>query len=315
MSTNSSGIVCIGAATLDAVVSVPRPLPVDGRLVIEAGVLSGGGPAATAAVTLARQGVPTAFLGRVGSDVAGSFIREGLAAEGVDVSGLRAVGGAGSAFSAVLVDPTEAERLILVYPGSCPPWEPSGADLDLCRAAQWVHVDQTGWPVIRHLRSEGIQTPVSVDGGNPIPDLDLSLVALYAPAEPALRAASGADDIEAGMAWALNRGAQLVVVTRGAQGSVAMARFDLEAPFAPSLLSTRSGQAVRVVAETAHPAPMVSTLGAGDVFHGALLAYLGRGHSVRVAMRIANVAAALSCAGLDGRSAIPRRQQLDAYLD
>jgi sulfofructose kinase len=52
--------------------------------------------------------------------------------------------------------------------------------------------------------------------------------------------------------------------------------------------------------------PVVSTLGAGDVFHGALLAQLVRDVPLPEALAAANEIAALSCRALDGRSAIPR---------
>jgi sulfofructose kinase len=55
---------------------------------------------------------------------------------------------------------------------------------------------------------------------------------------------------------------------------------------------------------------MVSTLGAGDVFHGALLAAFARGLELRPALEKANAAAALSCRALDGRSAIPMWDEL-----
>jgi sugar/nucleoside kinase (ribokinase family) len=58
----------------------------------------------------------------------------------------------------------------------------------------------------------------------------------------------------------------------------------------------------------------ISTLGAGDVFHGALLAYLCEGAALAHALRAANTAASLSCRALDGRSAIPTRVELEAAL-
>jgi sugar/nucleoside kinase (ribokinase family) len=65
----------------------------------------------------------------------------------------------------------------------------------------------------------------------------------------------------------------------------------------------------------AHAIDARSTLGAGDVYHGALLAALVGGATIRGAMAEASVVAALSCRGLDGRSAIPDRPELRAALD
>jgi sugar/nucleoside kinase (ribokinase family) len=62
------------------------------------------------------------------------------------------------------------------------------------------------------------------------------------------------------------------------------------------------------------PVEPVSTLGAGDVFHGALLAGLARDAALADALRAANACAALSCRALDGRSAIPTRDELASVL-
>jgi sugar/nucleoside kinase (ribokinase family) len=234
---------------------------------------AGGGPAATAAVALARLGVDVAFAGAVGDDEAGVFVRDGLAAEGVDVSELRVVPGGRTPQSAILVGPDGA-RSIVHHPGDV-----RVPDVDA--RADWVHVDHAGYGRVRGGR-------LSVDGGNPIPGLDLRGVALYAPTEVALHAQFG--DAEA----ALAAGAELVVTTRGEGGCVAV---------------SAAGEPVEAAA---FPVEAVSTLGAGDVFHGALLAFLVRGAPLADALRGANKAAALSCRALDGRSAIPTMEELTA---
>jgi sugar/nucleoside kinase (ribokinase family) len=266
-------VACVGLATRDTILAVPRHPPVDGRVVADELVVAGGGPAATAAGTLARLDVPVAFFGAVGDDDAGTFVRDGLAAEGVDVGGLAVVAGARTPQSVILVGP-DGSRSIVHRPGDA---EIAAVEPE----AEWVHVDNAGFG-----RARG---RLSVDGGNPIPELDLRGVALYAPTEERLREDFG--DAEA----ALAAGAEAVVVTRGPAGSVAY---------------TRDG----VVEAPGIPCEPVSTLGAGDVFHGALLAFLVRGTSLDEAVRAANTAASLSCRALDGRSAIPTLDELRGAL-
>jgi sulfofructose kinase len=170
-------------------------------------------------------------------------------------------------------------RAIAAFRGSLPSLELSPRARELCLGAEWVHVDQNGYGAVQPIRDS---IALSIDHGNPIEGLDVKGVALYAPTETRLRETFGdARD-------ALAAGARLVVVTRGADGSVA---------YRPD------GEVVDV------PAPrvdVVSTLGAGDVFHGALLAQLVRDVPLRDALAAANECAALSCRALDGRSAIPR---------
>lgn len=275
-----STVVCVGLATLDTIFAVPRHPDPDDRVVATELAVAGGGPAATAAVALARLGTEVAFVGLVGDDAAGRAIRDGLEAEGVDVSELAVDAEARSPQSSILVG---AEgRAIVHFPGTLPPLVPGARALALMREAAWVHVDHAGYAAVPH------DVRLSIDGGNPIPGLDLAGVALYGPTEAALERDFGSAEA------ALAAGAELVVVTRGAQGCAAhSAEGVLEAP------------GVQL-------ADAVSTLGAGDVFHGALLHRLGSGAPLPDALAFANTCAALSCRALDGRSAIPTPEEVSA---
>jgi sugar/nucleoside kinase (ribokinase family) len=250
-------------------------------------------------VTLARLGVPVAFIGRVGDDEAGRSIRSGLEHEGVDISGLRTVAGR-SPVTIVLVEAETGERTLVPDVLGVPPIELAERDLAACAAAAWLHVDQTGYPALPEVRSAGIETPVSLDGGNFVDALDLAGIALYAPTERALLARYPGSALVDAMTAALAEGPELVAVTRGAHGSIAASR----SPAGPPRMTTVP--AIEV--------PVVSTLGAGDVFHGALLAALLDGNEVHEALQRANATAALACRALDGRSAIPTRAELDALL-
>ena len=275
----SDFVVCVGLATQDTIRAVQRHPAADELVLATDGAVAGGGPAATAAVALARLGVRVFFVGAVGDDATGRFIRDGLEREDVDVSELAVVPGARSPRSAILVAP--GTRTIAAFRGDAGPLELSERARDLCLAARWVHVDQTGYGTV----PDGVR--LSIDGGNPIPGLELAGVALYAPTEAALH-----EQFPRGARAALDAGAEIVVVTRGGEGSVAF---------------TSDGEIVEAAAE---PVDAVSTLGAGDVFHGALLAQFVLNVPLPEALRLANTCAALSCRALDGRSAIPSLDEL-----
>jgi len=261
-------IVCVGLATRDTIYALPRHPDRNDRVVATERVVSGGGPAATAAVAIARLGADARFVGVIDGDLDG--------VEVVRVAGRMVE-------STILVTPDA--RAIVTEEGT-----PFEAPPDALDDAEWVHVDHVGYsavrdlvpavrdlvPAVRDLVPTGDQVPLSVDGGNPIEQLDLDGVDLYAPTE-------AMDD---------GRRAKLTVVTRGAGGCTAYRGDDqIDVP------------GFRVE-------PVVSTLGAGDVFHGALLACLVRGLELRDALTHANACAALSCRALDGRSAIPTWDEL-----
>ncbi len=173
-------VVCIGIATLDAVVAVNRLPTSDERVEATDGRLAGGGIAATAAVTLARLGVPVVFLGRVGNDPAGRLIRDGLADEGVDVRGLR-LDAARSPVSAILVESGTGLRALAPFLGDRDPIELDGDDHRVCADAEWIHVDELGMPAVGALGAAGVRTPVCVDDGTGAFPIDFGGVTLYGP--------------------------------------------------------------------------------------------------------------------------------------
>lgn len=131
---------------------------------------------------------------------------------------------------------------------------------------------------------------ISVDAGNPIHAFSPRGVALYVPTIERLNAEYGADlPPEVLLRKALDDGASAVVATAGSEGAWVL---------------ERGGEPVHVPAT---PATIVSTLGAGDVYHGALLAAVAAGLPLVEAAAFAGRTASASCGGLDGRSAIPRQ--------
>ena len=299
-SPQPSKVVCIGSSTYDYIAVVEGAIAPDVRLPARDMLQGFGGPSANAAVTLARLGVPVSFVGGLGDDEQGRSIRDGLEREGVEISGLRVVPGDRSASSVIVIDGATGRRAIAAFAGATLAPMLQREDLDRCAAAEWVHVDQAGYPVLETLRREGIRTPVSLDAGNPVPGLDLAAIALYSPTESALQAAFDTGDTREALRRALAAGARTVVVTRGAEGSLA---------------AEASAEGVRF---SSAPVPdvgeVVSTLGAGDVFHGALLAALTGGRGIREALHYANATAALSCRALDGRTGIPGAAEVEALL-
>ena len=286
----------MGAAALDLVARIDRPLGPDERLRADIATLAGGGVAATAAVAVARLGVPVAFVGTVGDDDASALIRMGLEREGVDVTALRSIPGK-PAMSPILVDRSTGHRAIAAYYLDEAPVL-SDVALELCAAADWVHVDHLGWRSVRALRAAGVTTPISLDHGNPTPDLDLALVDLYAPTEARLLERFPGMDLLGAMSAALEAGPRIVAVTRGSEGAC---------------VATRDDEAVEIACYPSVNVEVVSTLGAGDVFHGALLAALVHGHEPDHAVLVATHVAAMSCRALDGRSAIPTLDELEAF--
>lgn len=287
----------VGVATYDALALVEQFPGADERVEATELTYAGGGPAATAAVVAARLGHDSAFVGAVGADEEGEKILAGLRHEGVDTSGVRVVAGARSAASVVVVSAARSTRAICNRPFPLADRIDRQALAGALQESAWVHMDHAAWaPTMAVTVAEVRQARLSLDAGHPIADFTCADLDLYVPTVEALQKRYGAAPIESLLATARLEGAGTVVATDGSDGAYGFGEAD-EFCHLPSF-----------------PTSVVSTLGAGDVFHGALVCGFAEGRELPDAIRRANAVAALSCRALDGRSAVPTAAELDAFL-
>lgn len=281
---------------MDTIALVEKYPSQDERVLAEVIIRSGGGPAAVAAVALSRLGVKTAIIGTIGDDADGVEILRIFAQEGVNTTGV-SIGSTPTAGSVIVVSREHSARAISTrQPVVQSPL--SDVAKNLIAQAQWVHVDQVG---IKRLDEMGITRgkgpQISFDAGYGAENSDPITVDLFVPTDRQMALRYPGVDLAVALENDSLKAGNTVVATQGSAGS---------AGFSPETgLVTTPGFKVDVT----------STLGAGDVFHGALVAQLIQGHSLQDAMRRANAVAALSCRGLDGQSMIPTTIELDAYLE
>ena len=288
--------VCIGVITIDTIALVDKYPGEDERVLADQISRAGGGPAAVAAVALSRLGIKSAIVGTIGDDADGKEVLRIFAQEGVDTSGI-SYGATPTAGSVIVASKEHSARAISTR-------QPvtqaalNEAAKKLIAAAQWVHVDHVG---IKRLDEAGISRgagpQISFDAGYGVETFNPIVVDLFVPTDRQMALRYPGVDLAVALENDSLKAGNTVVATQGSAGS---------AGFSPETgLVTAPGFKVDVT----------STLGAGDVFHGALVAQLIQGHPLQEAMRRANAVAALSCRGLDGQSKIPTTTELDAYLE
>ena len=297
-------VICVGVATWDTIALVPRfPAP-DERLVAEELRVAIGGPAAIAAITLARLGVKVGLVAGVGDDRAGQQVLQALSDAGVDAKFVRVVAGASTARSIVTVSSDTDSRSIVNKPfaavdqvvkggaggGS------AGAAAKAAASAEWVHFDHFGWQLKSDLainRGEGPK--ISLDIGYLTRDIKVGEVDLYAPTAEVVQQQRAGVNVATAVKEMARENQNLVVATLGSRGAV-------------------GSDGEQIIEVAAFDTEVVSTLGAGDVFHGALVAQFQQGRDLREAITRASAVAALSCRGLDGSSAVPDEKRLEVFL-
>ena len=293
---NSVLAVCVGVITIDTIALVDKYPSEDERVLANEISRAGGGPAAVAAVALSRLGVKSAIVGTIGDDADGKEVLRIFAQEGVDTSGI-SIGTTPTAGSVIVASKEHSARAISTrQPVTQAPI--NEAAKKLIANAQWVHVDHVG---IKRLDEAGIARgngpQISFDAGYGVETFDPIVVDLFVPTDRQMALRYPGVDLAVALENDSMKAGNTVVATQGSAGS---------AGFSPETgLVTAPGFTVEVT----------STLGAGDVFHGALVAQLIQGYSLQEALRRANAVAALSCRGLDGQSKIPTTTELDAYLE
>ena len=294
----SGRIVCVGNGVLDQVYEV-EALP---RVAVKTTALnfreSGGGPAATAALAIARLGGKASWWGRVGDDSAGRALRVALARDGVDLSGLAVIAGARTVRAAVIVD-RSGERSIIVDRKGLPSDASHLPPDDLAGTA--VLLADSRWPegselALKRARDAGIPRVLDADGGNSEMLARLAGLANHVVfSDEGLTDLVGAGEIEARLRRAAQRVQGVVAVTCGGAGS----------------LWWIDGRISRVEAFRVEAR---DTTGCGDVFHGAYALGLAEAMPPLAAARFASAAAAAKAARGMGWDGMPDRKLIDSMM-
>ncbi|MCD4685454.1 MAG: sugar kinase [Anaerolineae bacterium] len=309
-------VVVLGDANVDMVIRLPDRSAGTPDMTGSQPQLFGGGSAANAAVALARLDVPAAFVGAVGDDGYGRFVRADLIAEGIDPRGLRTLPETFTPMVIAMIEPS-GERLIVVWPperGADVQLTPDHIDAEQITSAAWLHTSGMCLRAspVRETVLHAMQ--IAHDAGVPVSlDLNLRLElwgwgddirATVAQAIPLADVVFGgaqeelipltgiADPVEA--ARTLAGDARIVVARQGASGALA---------------TTPEG----VVQVPAFPTQVVDTLGAGDAFDGGFIASRLDGADVQEALRWGNAVAALKIQRAGARGA-PTRDEVVRLL-
>jgi sulfofructose kinase len=291
--------VAIGLNAVDYLAVVPHYPEFNSKIELVSYDTLPGGQCATAMVALARLGMKTRYVGRVGSDDAGRVQLESLEREGVEHSECRVVEGATSQIAVILVDARSGERTVLWNRDPRIAVTPDDLTRELVCSGRVLHLDghniDAEVAAATWAREAGIPVVIDVDkdyGGERLYPLVDYLIASEGFPERVV----GVSEPRAALAALHERyGNPLVAVTLGRDGALALCdgRY-IEAP----------GFAVEAR----------DTTGAGDAFHAGFIYGLLGDMSLEASLRIANAVAALNCTAPGARGGLPTRDELERFL-
>jgi len=260
-----------------------------------------GGFAGNVATGLARLGVRTAIVSRVGAEGHGDSVRAWLAGEGVDVRFLATDPYWPTPPTFCEVWPPDRFPITFYRRPTAPDWQLSPSDFDAEEVAAAPLLSATGTGLAQSPSRETTLAAMRAHRGTTIFDLDWRAILWDKPEEyPALAAEAAAaadivigneEEVEASGVTDVPR----LVLKRGERGATVYDR----------------GEETDV---PGFPVEVVNGLGAGDAFAAALGHGLLRGLPLADAARRGNVAGALVASRLACSEAMPRLVEIEGAL-
>jgi sugar/nucleoside kinase (ribokinase family) len=266
----------LGLTTLDLVYLVERPPSANEKIVAERQEVAAGGPAANAAVTFSHLGGRARLVTGVGSSIFARVAKDDLEAHGVEVADLASESGGQPPVASIIVSRPTGHRAVVSV--SSRPFRLPGSALgaDALGATPLLMVDghYMELAIVAAQRARAAGARVVLDGGSWKPGTEQLLpfvdAAVCSNDFRPPGCGSAADTIET------LAGARFVAVTNG-----------------PEPVRYRAG--ARAGAVDVPEVPVVDSLGAGDVLHGAFCKYLLELDDPVAALRRAVSVAARSC--------------------
>ncbi len=296
-------VTIVGSLNVDTTLRIKRmPLPGE-TLAAEGKSSAAGGKGANQAVSAARSGAQTAFIGEVGKDNSGQMMLDEMKANGIDVAGIRENDQVGTGTASILLD-ENGQNSILIYGGANQQLSPTDVEAakDKITAADFV-VAQFETPQAATLRAfqlakaNGVTTSLNPAPAQKIDPEVLKLTDLIIPNETESAELTGVIITdETSMLISAAKFAQMgvrnLIITVGAKGA---------------FYCTQDGYSFI----PAFKVNAVDTTAAGDTFIGALSSQLKPDMSnIEKALVYAQRASSLAVQKMGALPSIPTREQI-----
>ncbi|MCP4268025.1 MAG: hypothetical protein GY777_21050 [Candidatus Brocadiaceae bacterium] len=293
-------VVGLGQCCIDYLGVVEQYPGINRKEEINDFTVQGGGPVATAMVTLSRLGAATTFIGKISDDYFGNLIQDGLTSESVNIDHLVVENGKRSQFAFIVIEKKTGKRTVLWSRATVTPLKEDEINRNVISAAKVLHLDglmlECSLEAAKCARDAGVK--VVVDSGSRRED-PLALVKFadyFIASEDFTSKYYNGNDPKVAAKELLKQGAKTVIVTMGEKGSICVSRENY-------------------FHQPAFKVNAVDTTGCGDVFHGAFIFGLLRGWDLNQTVRFASATAALKCREIGGRKAIPVLGDVEKFLE
>ncbi len=293
-------VIGIGSALFDILMTADGFPKEDTKMKGSSTRLQCGGPCATALVTMRKLGIGVQYMGTLGDDMYGNFIRREFTRFGVEHDMVRTVEGGQSFHSFVLINTKKSTRTCIWNKGTLLPAEVKDVDLEALRRAKYLHLDghQLEAAIYAAGKAKEFGVKVSLDAGGAYPGIErlLPLVDVLIPSEEFAHAFTGAAEIEVAATILEERfQPEILIITQGKKGGFIW----------------KDKKAVRY---PVYPVNAIDTNGAGDTFHGAFLVGRIKEMSVTEAATFASAVSAFKCTRFGAQDGIPGYEETMEFM-
>ena len=293
-------VVALGLNAADHLIVVPHYPGFNSKVELLSHTLAPGGQCATAMVALARLGMRTRYIGKVGSDDMGRFQIRSLESEGVEASGVTIEDGAESQLAFIVIDEVSGERTVIWHRDERLMIAENEVDKVAVTSGRVLLLDghnvAASIAAARYAREAGIPTVLDIDN-------------IYAGSEGLLPLI---DFLVSSTSFPLK-------MTQESDLQTALKKLSemTDAPFVAATLGRDGALAYfhgRYFHSPAFTVDCKDTTGAGDAFHGGFIYGLLAGLSVEETLRFANAVAGLKCRAIGARTSLPSLEEVNKLL-
>lgn len=292
-------VTCVGVCVQDHILTIETPLRAGQKHAATSSKAVIGGPAANAALTIARLGGTARLIAKLGTDTVSHGLESQLKAAGIDVAGIRRTTGHSSQ-SHITIDQS-GERTIVNHTDPRLIGKDQLVALDEIAGSDVVLADLR-WPAgaisaIDAANELDIPSIVDIDlTTSPSLERVIDSASHLVFSRSALAKHAGTVDVDDGLRSIARTTSAFVGVTLGADGFTWI----------------DDGRIARIAA---YEVAAIDTLGAGDVFHGAFALAIGHGKPLENSIRFASASAAFACQRPSGEGSFPTASEVDHLLE
>lgn len=290
----------IGQCSLDYLALVDFYPEVDTKKEVLQWEEQGGGPVATALVSLTRLGIRCRFYGIIGDDIAGEKIRQSLIDEHIDVKSLLKRNRTSSQVAFIVIEKDSGKRTIFWKRPSGDELRPKELGADFLKHSVFLLLDglMKDSSLYAAKKAKSMNIPVMLDAGRLREGmLDIATFCDYIVAS---------EEFAKDLGWSENPEIfwkklkklrlNIVTITLGDRGSITFLKD-------------------KYFYITAFRIDTVDTTGAGDVFHGGYIFGILQGWNIMHTVRFASAFAAMKCTKVGGRAGIPSLNEVLKFLE